>query len=254
MECFVAHCIPAVTTSAPSVSAFLKEANSNMAWIQCRCKAVKVTFSVSKPSHSLECCCVDCYQKYTWSCEAGGVDIPPSVLFEQKKKALSLAYFPSRMVVEGKDKLKFNKLRENGQSTNCVASCCNTLLFIDYPSYRDAVVMLSPDFCPVYDCRFEPPLYRCWIKDWPAEDVAKLEPRIPGFFLKKGPDGQTVTDGVGDYDGPRGEVRRRVAALVENTKSGMSEGETFSDLLAAAGGEIAVLGLPELERSFKGGE
>jgi hypothetical protein len=51
------------------------------------------------------------------SCEAGGVDIPPSVLFEQKKKALSLAYFPSRMVVEGKDKLKFNKLRENGQST-----------------------------------------------------------------------------------------------------------------------------------------
>jgi hypothetical protein len=34
----------------------------------------------------------------------------------------------------------------------------------------------------------------------------------------------------------------------------MNEGETFSDLLAAAGGEIAVLGLPELERSFKGGE
>lgn len=73
------------------------------------------------------------------------------------------------MQVMGKKNLKFNKLRDEATSTNCVAGCCNTLLFIDSAGYKNAVVMLSTDFCPVANCAFEPPIFRCWIADWPKQ-------------------------------------------------------------------------------------
>ena len=97
-----------------------------MACIECRCGQVKCTFPEAQPRHSVECCCVDCYDKNAYYAKAGGVEMPA----HGTGSPLQLSYFGANIAVEGQEHLAFSKLREGADSTNCYAKCCSTLLFV----------------------------------------------------------------------------------------------------------------------------
>ena len=93
-----------------------------MASISCRCAKVTCTFSEAQPRHSVECCCVDCYDKNAYYAKAGGAEpLPP----HGTGCPLQLSYFGAKISVKGQEHLAFSKVREGADSTNAYASCCS---------------------------------------------------------------------------------------------------------------------------------
>jgi hypothetical protein len=96
------------------------------------------------------------------------------------------------MVVTGKDKLRFMNVREGSNSTNCIASCCNTAMVVDNAFYHQGsgdigstdgsgFVMFYETMTPT-GVSAEMQL-RWWIKDIPEEKLAKM-PELPSFYLE----------------------------------------------------------------------
>lgn len=86
-----------------------------------------------------------------------------------RKQAIKYYEYPNNLVVTGKDKLKFVRLREGADSLMMVAGCCSTHMLVDHPAYQGNMVSFYPDFVQVSDCEDVPPVLRSWIKDWPEE-------------------------------------------------------------------------------------
>ena len=241
--CSTSRLIPAHTWIP---SRFASAATGRVASVQCRCGDVQVTFSSDKPVHSWECCCVDCFDKNLWSCHAGGVPPPPGREKHGIGRPLVLCYYPSRMVVQGKEKIRFNVLREGSTSTNMVTSCCSTLLCVDHPFYQGNVVLTCPEFLPVtgVDEPLPPTPMRVHIKDWPKDEYAKLPP-LPGMYREGGTVKMTC---------PEAEDIRSTAARLFGVPPPDTPGETFHELLAthlSAGGVVTNLGLKEGANSYQ---
>lgn len=215
-----------------------------MASLRCRCGSVKVTFPRKAPVHKWECCCVDCFEKNLWSCRAGGVAPPPGREKHGIGKPLDLCYYPSRMLVQGKERLAFNVLRDGAASTNMVAKCCQTLLCVDHPFYSGNVVLTFPEFLPIEQEPLPQTRMRVHIKDWPADAYSELPP-LPGMYRQGGVTKFTCDEAK--------EIRSGVERLFRIPPPD-GPGETFRELVAAhldAGGAIVDLGLPEGSSSFR---
>lgn len=212
-----------------------------MASIKCRCGAVSVAFACEKPIHQLECCCVDCYSKNVWAYKKASAPLPSGVTgVHGEGKPLDLRYWPNKLAVTGKEKLAFNRLRDDAASISMVTTCCSTLLCVDHPFYQTNAVLTFPEFCPYIGAGELPEIStRAFIKDWPAEKYAELPPK-PGFYL--------TADGPA-FEPPGPETEAACAptftAFANPHISADAPGETFQELLAAAGGSVESLGLPE---------
>ena len=210
-----------------------------MATLSCRCGIVSIKLTDTKPKHSFECCCVDCYDKNVWSCEAGGVACPVGFGTHGVGSPLHLVYYDNKLDVQkGKDRISFNRLRAGAASTNMVASCCKTLLCVDNPAYAAKCVLIFPEFRPLEGAPpLESPAQRAHTKDWPAEAFAKLPPKAEFWF-----------EG-GEMKGDVPMVMEAIGKMHAEMREGA--GETFQQLMETAGGEEKVdhLGLPEGDNS-----
>ena len=118
-----------------------------------------------------------------------------------------------------------------------IASCCKTLLCGEHVSYNSKTVLLFPDFCPILGVPpLPPPECRVFIKDWPADAYTKLPPK-PGIWYE---DGRMVSESEEDTA-----LVFRSAAGIHRAVPADAKGETFQQLLEAAGGKVEILGLPE---------
>lgn len=210
-----------------------------MAYIQCNCGKVTVTFCQRMPQCRGECCCVDCFQKNEYFATQAGLDVAPELTVDGRTRPLQSVYYPNKMVVVGEDLLTFNRVRGDADACNCCTTCCQTLLFVDDPYYEDSVVLVFPDYCPLHNALDIEPLFRAWIKDWPSHRKP-LSPGLPGFYLDQST-GQMVDPGG---------VLVEFKACIESAKAVVerSLGKSFSELLACEGGNVEILHIPALPR------
>merc|ERR1712238_306615 len=152
-------------------------------------------------------------------------------------KSLVLYYAHDKMMVTGnKDKLKFTTVREGSHSTNCIASCCHTLMVVDNPIYHQGsgtmgstdgsgMVMfyetLTPTGVPA-DIQL-----RWWIKDIPAAKLANM-PALPAFYLDVSGDLSTMQL---PYGGDLGFAAFNVAAMIPAREEG--EGSHSTNCIAS---------------------
>merc|ERR1711904_628419 len=214
--------------------------NRTMATIKCKCGKVTVSFPQEQPIFAGECGCVDCLGKLSCYACKGGPEIPADIASQDK--CLIAYYHHDKMVVTGKDKLKFTSVREGSASTNCVASCCNTVMFIDNPFYHQGsgdigstdgsgMVMF---FESMHQTGVPAEMQiRWWIKDVPEEKLAQM-PQLPSFYNEVPGDFSTMQF---PYGGDKG-----FAAFSEGAKTPalQREGQTFAELLAECGGTVEV--------------
>ena len=77
--------------------------------LSCQCGDVKLEMGDASPRMRLQCGCCDCRQAMAWAQLEGGPKVPSD-------RPLDLWYFGNDIApVSGKDKLKWYKLREEGQ-------------------------------------------------------------------------------------------------------------------------------------------
>ena len=212
--------------------------NAKLAKLICRCSKVSIEFTTSKPLYSLECCCVDCYQKNEWSSKMNGETFP---FVFGTRKPLTLSYFLNRFtVVRGEKHIGFNRLREDSESVNMIATCCDSLLCVDYPSYNKKQVLTFPEFQK--HLSESDPVARVWIKDWNEEELRKLDP-LPSFYV----DHKGSAHGDDAMHNIR-EGKKRADTIIEECDD-KSTTTTFQNLLK--GNEIQTLGLQEIDASFR---
>ncbi|CAE7943199.1 unnamed protein product [Symbiodinium necroappetens] len=173
-----------------------------------------------------------------WSCEAGGVEYPPGYGVHGTGLPMHLVYFDNQLDVQkGRERIAFNRLRDDARSTNMIASCCKALLCVEHPGYVGQSVLLFPDFITILGVPpLLPPACRIFIKDWPADAYAKLPPK-PGIWWEEG-----------KMYGHSEQHKALAGKSVEGMLQAMplsAIGETFQQLLEAVGGKVEVLGLPE---------
>ncbi len=213
-----------------------------MASINCRCGTVSLGLNSSTPKSAFDCCCVDCFAKNKWSCEAAGVPMP-AAFQEYGKQPVHLAYFDNQLkVLKGRENLAFNKVREKTTTTNMIASCCKSILCASSSTYKGQTLLVFPDFCPLVGADLQEPKARTHIKDFSDAAIAALPPK-PGIWieLKKTP---PFFEFKGDLAGAV-PFMRAVGAPMK--KDDAFRGESFEELLAAAGGKEKVvnLGMPQ---------
>ena len=217
--------------------------------VACSCGKVRVIFvtatgydGAATSQWRNECCCVDCHQKVTWS---RGFHVPAVLKREQPVEIL---YFLNRMIVTGKEHLAFNKLRDGAMTINMTAKCCDTLLCGQSTRYHGNAVCTWP--CAA---RFSSPLkhggdpndatrLRCWIADWPKAKYERLPP-ADGWFMVRNEVMFHGAEAKEKYD------HFRLSLLFGPDEK--MPGESFEELLAAAGGKVESLGLPEGAGSFR---
>lgn len=205
--------------------------------LTCKCKNVALKFTTAKPLYSLECCCVDCYQKNEWAARKSGETFSKT---HGSGTPLKLSYFANRFTVErGEKHIAFNRLREDSESINMVTSCCNSLLCVDYPSYEEKQVLTFPEFQP--NVADSSPVARVWIKDWEEEELKKLQV-LPGFYVDK----KGIAHGSEAMRKIREGKRRAVTVIKDSDEKSTT---TFQKLLS--GNEIKTLGLQEIDSSFR---
>jgi len=220
--------------------------------VACSCGKVRVVFApatgygeAATTKWRNECCCTDCYQKVTRS---KGFNSPA---VKKREQPVEILYFINRMKVTGKEHLKFSKLRDDAMTTNMTAACCDTLLCGQSTRYHGNAVCTWP--CAA---RFSSPLkhggdpfdvtrLRCWIADWPKAKYEKLwsADKVPGWFM--------VRDKVHYHGAGAQELYEHFRHCLLFGPAEEWPGESFEELLAAAGGKVESLGLPEGADSFR---
>ena len=210
--------------------------------ISCDCGDVNIEFSVQRPLYSLECCCVDCYQKL----HASKGKMPHD---HGTGDPLKLSYFPNNLNVKaGSDKIEFNKLRSDANSTNMITTCCNTIMCVDHPSYNKKQVLTFPDyvtFRPANACEESTPVARVWIRDWPEEALKALRTKkpLPEHYF----DYETNT-----YSRDSKKAVEAIARGKGRVRShDLEGGTTFQDILESKENRIKILDLPEMAHSHR---
>jgi hypothetical protein len=199
----------------------------------CKCKQVNVTFDINMGRSRVHCCCCDCYQKHEWAASLGGPKIPD--IIAKHERPMLLEHWDGRMTVTGKEHLTFNKLHANSLSTNCVAKCCHTVLFVDNPFYQGNVVLLFPDMIELHNAQHRDGIVgTSWIRDWPEHLQANIDMTKPCWF--RGEDDQLT--GIGDWPAAVTFMMREVFGVPP-----VGEGQSFAELLEEVGrGEVENLG------------
>lgn len=103
------------------------------------------------------------------------------------------------------------------------------------------VMAVFPDFRPLTNADLPECTLRAHIKDISEEEYAKLDPK-PAFWLG-GPEGIEFS---GD---DAKEIFTHVCTTFAAPPTEEVPGQTFNELLAEAGGNVEILGLPEGENS-----
>eukprot|EP00092_Neocalanus_flemingeri_P011441 GFUD01012329.1.p1 GENE.GFUD01012329.1~~GFUD01012329.1.p1 ORF type:complete len:200 (+),score=62.30 GFUD01012329.1:52-651(+) len=144
--------------------------------ISCRCGEVSVHLATPSPVFRLQCGCCDCRQALQWAQLQGGPSAP--------EQLADLWYFQNDFsFVTGEEKTSWIKLREDGRSVRCVATCCYSTLLVHHPFYQNNVVMVMADVArmevPHIDCAV-----RIYLKDLPRIKLQLLEP-FAGVVIDK---------------------------------------------------------------------
>ena len=204
-----------------------------MSSFSCQCERVTVTFpnDTHQARVRLQCCCCDCYQKLEWAASNGGPPLHGTHI--SKHKPLCGEIWDARLTVTGKKYLKFNKLHADADSTNCVASCCSTVLFVDHPIYGGKCVLIFPEFLKMQgSSRVDRAVLTTFYKDWSEKDQQKLDfAQVPGACYENG-----------DFNG-MGEWKEALGHLMESYKSlPVGDGQSFEQLFDETGCDVENLG------------
>lgn len=201
------------------------------ATLSCKCGQVSVNFAVNQGRSKIYCCCDDCFAKNAWAARMGGPQIPDKC--ESKEAPMWVEHWSARMVVVGKEKLTFNKLREQSPCTNCVAACCSTLLFVDSPFYQGNVVSIFPEMVNLQNAvhreKFD---FVSFIRDWPSECQSNIDQSLPSWYFDE--NGQV--NGSGRWQEAFQDVAGRFSVPAEE-----GEGQLFAELLQECGGSVTIL-------------
>lgn len=224
--------------------------------VTCRCGDLNLRFhGVFKPLYSLECCCVDCYQKNSWSLKRHCKDA--TLPKHGDGSPLHLSYFPNRFSLISRPAkcerpVKFNKIREHAKSTNMISTCCKTLMCVDHPSYNKKQVLTFPEFVKITvndDNKEWDPVARVWVADWPEDSLKALRSKssLPELFY--------------DYEADcwSGLHSDRALASIADGKASVSsitfdesqQTTTFQELCKECETGVEILSLPELEGSYR---
>lgn len=207
--------------------------------VSCCCGQVVVEFPEAMPRYRVACCCRDCQQKVSWAAARGGPAVPSQVLAQDRP--LDCLYFCNLFrVVRGIEHISFNRLREGTPTTNCIAGCCHTILFIDNPFYKNKCLLVQADVARVQTDMSqakEPDVYIA-LDNWPA-NKAKALPALasgqtgdPAAFGADARKSALETFGESCYAPPPEWAQKDYPS-------------TFKSLLADTGGKVETLGLIE---------
>jgi hypothetical protein len=110
--------------------------------LSCNCGSTAFRFPEPRPRCRIRCCCNDCWQKNLWAEWRGD-----AARRGRQRGALELAYLgvPFVAVDGAADRVRFNRLRDGAASTNCVSTCCGTLMMVDHPCYEARSVLVFPE-------------------------------------------------------------------------------------------------------------
>lgn len=211
------------------------------ATIKCKCGSVSMVSSAAAPRTCLESCSSDDYQICAWAASKGGPALPERLT--TRRKALTAMHMEARLTVTGKDKLQFNRLSKDSKSLNCIASCCNTLMFIDHPSFAGNTILTFPEVLgagslPGWERML--PVCRGWFMDWGSDELAKLS-KLPSWHITSTDPLKVEGGGLREFS----DLNVKTATPVRTDATG----ETVADLLSAAGGlgQVQVLGLSDVK-------
>ena len=205
----------------------------------CRCGNIRIAFDDILTS--VECGCVDCYDKNLWSCRSGGVAPPAGLERHGQGRCVRVCYIPNNLVFNSAEPpVAFNRLREGSRSTNMVATCCSTILCVDHVSYKCGRLLIFPDFITFVRGRgrVPAPTARIFAMDWDREELAKLDNTIPSCY-KDPATGTWKLVGGRDIGGPGTGIKSKVDALTLSP-----DGVSFQALIADAGYNVANLDIP----------
>eukprot|EP00419_Tripos_fusus_P048845 CAMPEP_0172827694 /NCGR_PEP_ID=MMETSP1075-20121228/20289_1 /TAXON_ID=2916 /ORGANISM="Ceratium fusus, Strain PA161109" /LENGTH=227 /DNA_ID=CAMNT_0013669545 /DNA_START=65 /DNA_END=748 /DNA_ORIENTATION=+ len=151
--------------------------------VSCNCGKVCLSFPESAPRFRYSCLCEDCRQKAVWAFSQGGPAVPLGVM--SYEKGFDTIYFGNNVTVtQGKEQLRFFKLRNDAGSTSCMAKCCKTGLMVDNAFYQGMCVLIQADIANVNTDMSEPPAFYGFTKDFPQDKLATLPELYPGDTSK----------------------------------------------------------------------
>jgi hypothetical protein len=158
-----------------------------------------------------------------------------------RERPLDLLYFCNLFrVVRGVEHISFNRLRDGTPTTNCIAGCCHTILFIDTPLYKNKCLLVQADVARVQtdlSQAKEPDVYSA-LDNWPV-DQAKALPA-----LASGQTGDPAAFGPDARKAALATFGERCHAPPPDW-AGKDYLCTFKSLLADTGGKVENLGLIE---------
>jgi len=139
------------------------------AHLSCVCGKVALSLASPVPRLRLECGCCDCRQALQWGEVQGG---PPAPLI------VDATYFEDRFTfLKGRELTSWMKLRESGNSTRCIATCCHSTLLVNHEFYQGVIVMVMRAGCkltlPSGDGE---KIARVQMKDVPKDKIPLIHP------------------------------------------------------------------------------
>ena len=203
-----------------------------MASITCECGNVTIAFPTDHCRICIQCCCCDCHEKHELAASNGGPSLKDDHI--NLEKPLCGEMWDAKItVVDGEEYLGFNKLHAKAASTNCVATCCSNILFVDHSNYKGNCVLVFPEFVKMKGATHpHAPVLTTFYKDWPEKHQEKLDfSDIPGAYFENG-----ELRGSGDYVG----AVTQLMGSFEIPPEG--KGKSFEELLEKRGGQVVDLG------------
>lgn len=138
--------------------------------VKCACGKVELSFREPHPRCRILCCCHDCRQKCLWAAGQGGPKLHSHVV--SFDRPMDLVYYCNAFTVQGQEHLSFFRLRADSKSTNCLATCCNSIVMVDHPAYDGKAVLLFPEVLQLQLA--SPPSFVLYSEDW-ALHTEKLD-------------------------------------------------------------------------------
>eukprot|EP01001_Neometanema_parovale_P011041 NODE_7282_length_778_cov_6.047328_g7041_i0.p1 GENE.NODE_7282_length_778_cov_6.047328_g7041_i0~~NODE_7282_length_778_cov_6.047328_g7041_i0.p1 ORF type:complete len:212 (-),score=25.71 NODE_7282_length_778_cov_6.047328_g7041_i0:106-741(-) len=106
--------------------------------IRCRCGKSVLFLANRKIRCQGECACADCRQKQEWAIAHATDEITMPIITTGWYVESDI------MSVEGLENMKSYRLREDGQSTFCVATCCSSVMGVSAPFYANNTFLMFP--------------------------------------------------------------------------------------------------------------
>ena len=154
------------------------EVMKNIAFLECRCGACRITLCDPRIRYRLECLCCDCRQRALISANKNSSNaIPEAVL--SYERGLDDYYFSNAFLVSesSRELLAFSKLREDAYNTTAMSTCCGTLMCGTHPVYEGASISVNADSCKIHTKSEMIPQVILFGCDFPRDKYALLKKR-----------------------------------------------------------------------------